>query len=54
MQSIIYTLYAYTTSNVIMGATALLGSFLGSHYVYVYYKHAADKVRRSMALCVEE
>uniref|UniRef100_K3WSB2 Sugar transporter SWEET1 n=1 Tax=Globisporangium ultimum (strain ATCC 200006 / CBS 805.95 / DAOM BR144) TaxID=431595 RepID=K3WSB2_GLOUD len=45
IQSVIYTLYAFVTSNLIMGATALLGSFMGSYYVYVYYKHAGDKTQ---------
>lgn len=45
VSSVIYTLYAIATANVLMGATALLGSLLGSYYVYVFYTHAGDKVR---------
>lgn len=43
VQSVIFTLYAYATGNLLMGSTAGLGSVLGLHYVLVYYRHAADK-----------
>lgn len=28
-----------------MGSTALLGTLLGSYYVFIFYKHTGDKVR---------
>jgi len=45
VHSLIYTLSAFVTSNLVMGSTALLGSLMGSYYVYVYYKHAGDKTQ---------
>ncbi|DAZ97147.1 TPA: hypothetical protein N0F65_004761 [Lagenidium giganteum] len=45
VQSVIFGLYAYATSNVLMGATTAFGSMLDLHYVLVYYRHATDKTQ---------
>ncbi|CAH0474620.1 unnamed protein product [Peronospora belbahrii] len=45
VQSIIYTLYGWTTSNLVVGGTSLLGVVLGLYYVLVYYKYAHDRTQ---------
>ncbi|TYZ68567.1 hypothetical protein PybrP1_006094 [[Pythium] brassicae (nom. inval.)] len=50
VSSVIYTLYAAVTANVVMGGTALLGALLGSYYVYVFYTHAGDKTQPARML----
>jgi solute carrier family 50 protein (sugar transporter) len=50
VSSVIYTLYGFVTSNLVMGATALLGSVLGSYYVFVYYTYAGDKTQPTRML----
>lgn len=43
VQSVIYTLYGYTTGNLVVGGTSLLGVVLGGFYVASYYRFARDK-----------
>jgi solute carrier family 50 protein (sugar transporter) len=43
VQSVIYTLYGYTTSNLVVGGTSFLGVVLGGFYVASYYRFAGDK-----------
>lgn len=50
VQSIIYTLYGWTTSNPVVGGTSLLGVVLGSYYVLVYYKYARDRTQATRML----
>lgn len=50
VQSIIYTLYGWTTSNPVVGGTSLLGAVLGSYYVLVYYKYSRDRAQASKML----
>ncbi|RLN37203.1 hypothetical protein BBJ28_00013256, partial [Nothophytophthora sp. Chile5] len=50
VQSVIYTLYGYTTSNVVVGGTSLLGAVLGAFYVFVFYTNARDKTQATRML----
>lgn len=50
MQSVIYTLYGWTTSNPVVGGTSLLGAVLGSYYVLVFYKYARDRTQATRML----
>lgn len=50
VQSIIYTLYGWTTSNPVVGGTSLLGVVLGSYYVLVYYKYTRDRTQATRML----
>ncbi|RLN37957.1 hypothetical protein BBO99_00004696 [Phytophthora kernoviae] len=50
VQSAIYTLYGYTTSNVVVGGTSLLGAVLGSYYVLVFYKYTKDRTQATRML----
>lgn len=43
VQSVIYTLYGYTTGNLVVGGTSFLGVVLGGFYVASYYRFAGDK-----------
>ncbi|KAE9011765.1 hypothetical protein PR003_g8125 [Phytophthora rubi] len=50
VQSVIYTLYGWTTSNPVVGGTSLLGAVLGSYYVLVFYKYARDRTQATRML----
>ncbi|KAG1710070.1 hypothetical protein DVH05_017078 [Phytophthora capsici] len=50
VQSVIYTLYGWTTSNPVVGGTSLLGVVLGSYYVLVFYKYAHDRTQATRML----
>ncbi|KAG7392872.1 hypothetical protein PHYPSEUDO_014359 [Phytophthora pseudosyringae] len=50
VQSVIYTLYGWTTGNPVVGGTSLLGAVLGSYYVLVFYKHARDRTQATRML----
>ncbi|POM75342.1 Hypothetical protein PHPALM_7568 [Phytophthora palmivora] len=50
VQSIIYTLYGWTTGNPVVGGTSLLGVVLGSYYVLIFYKYARDRTQATRML----
>jgi solute carrier family 50 protein (sugar transporter) len=50
VQSVIYTLYGWTTGNPVVGGTSLLGAVLGSYYVLVFYKFARDRTQATRML----
>lgn len=43
VQSVIYTLYGYTTGNQLVFGTSFLGVVLGGYYVASYMRYAADR-----------
>ncbi|GLE11431.1 hypothetical protein PINS_up023847 [Pythium insidiosum] len=45
VSSVLYTLYAVVTRNVLMGSTAALSATLGMHYVYVFCRHSKNPQR---------
>ncbi|CAI5736712.1 unnamed protein product [Hyaloperonospora brassicae] len=45
IQSIIYSLYGYTTANLVVGGTSLLGVVLGAYYVLIYCKYAPNRAQ---------
>ncbi|KAG6959809.1 hypothetical protein JG688_00009916 [Phytophthora aleatoria] len=50
VQSVIYTLYGWTTGNPVVGGTSFLGVVLGSYYVLVFYKYARDRTQPTRML----
>ncbi|CAH0488689.1 unnamed protein product [Peronospora farinosa] len=50
VQSIIYTLYGWTTNNPVVGGTSLLGVVLGSYYVMIFCKYAHDRTQATRML----
>uniref|UniRef100_A0AAV1TTC5 Sugar transporter SWEET1 n=1 Tax=Peronospora matthiolae TaxID=2874970 RepID=A0AAV1TTC5_9STRA len=50
VQSIIYTLYGWTTANLVVGGTSLLGVLLGAYYVLIYYKYTPNRTQPTRLL----